>query len=218
MFKKFRNWIDKKINDSENKINKVIQNNVQGLEMKSNDLKKEIEDLKLIRAEVVSKITEDKVITDYNIGKVLKKITDSEEIDKERKLEIGKFKNELEKRLMDFHKEITNKCFSSMENIMRYTKEVSLIDRLASQMKDNDLVALQASLLQPVLQTRIQAEKNKRAEKITESFVKNGNDIISGRNKIHKEFLDMQKKGQDILAIKEKLDSYDEIISKLEKE
>mgnify|MGYP001558492753 CR=1 FL=1 len=120
-------------------------------------------------------------------------------------------KNDTEKRLIEFHKEITDKCFTSMETIMRYTKEVSLIETLANQVKDKDLISLQTALLRPIIAQREQEKEVKMEENIP-NFLKS---IIEKRDVLHSEYLVLNRQKKDTKEVEIRLEILNWIVEGL---
>ena len=127
---------------------------------------------------------------------------------------LASFRNENEARLIAFHKEITDKCFSSMETIMRYTKEVSLIETLASQIKDKDLAALQTALLRPVISQRYEKEKEDKAQAVCDNVSILGEEIIKKRDLLQQEYLVANRQKKDTKEIEIRLEVLNWIIER----
>ena len=127
---------------------------------------------------------------------------------------LASFRNEIEARLIAFHKEITDKCFSSMETIMRYTKEVSLIETLASQIKDKDLAALQTALLYPVISQRYEKEKEDKVQAVCDNVSILGEEIIKKRDSLQQEYLILNRQKKDTKEIETRLEILNWIIER----
>ena len=117
-----------------------------------------------------------------------------------------------DKKLVDFHKEITDKCFSSMESIMKYSKEVSLITTLAENLKDRDLVALQTQLMKPVLDQKWEQSKQDKINKTDKNAKSMGGEIVNRRKILHDKYLEMNKHKQNTKEIEGLISQLDWII------
>jgi len=135
------------------------------------------------------------------------------ELRNEFNLIIGKLENDIEKKLIEFHKEITERYFETLEKIFRLNKEISLINTLAGQVKDKDFADLKAQMMQPLLEARWAEKRKEDGQKI----INNGEKIILQRQALHNEMLLMEKKGQDISKMKEQLKVYDAILEEIKK-
>jgi hypothetical protein len=121
---------------------------------------------------------------------------------------LQKANNELERRLIEFHGEVTERYFDTLEKIFRLNKEISLINTLAGQVKDKDFADLKAQMLQPLLEARWKDKEKSDGEKI----VNKGQHIILERKKLHDEMLLEEKQGKDVKDKKEQLKAFDKIL------
>lgn len=128
-------------------------------------------------------------------------------------VDIQKFNNDVEKRLLEFHKEITDKYFSTLEKILRVHTESSIITALAHNIDQRNLDNLKSSLLKPFLEAKWETEKQEKGERIINA----GAQIIDEYDKLYKEMLEMEKKGEDISKVKVQVDTYANIIGRLAK-
>lgn len=129
---------------------------------------------------------------------------------------LGNVKNEVDTKLIEFHKQITDKYFQTLEDIFRYNKEISLMNQLAKHIDDKDLAQLKTQLLQPVLEARWAKEKKEKGEAIE----KNGEWVIEKRQRLHNQMLQMEKQTKpiaEIEAIKNQIIAFDVIIKKVQK-
>ncbi len=142
-----------------------------------------------------------------DLEKRLKLLEDKPQID------IQAFKNEVEKKLIEFHKEITDKYFSTLEKILRVHTESSIVTALAHNIDQRTLDNLKSSLLQPFLEAKWKADKEQKGEKIEKA----SEQIFSEFSKLHDEMLQMEKRGEDISKIKIQVNTYEDIIRRLAK-
>lgn len=137
------------------------------------------------------------------------KLRDS--IDKKLELfrfDLTKFENAFRKEILD---EITTKFFDTLDKIFRTSKEISLISTLANQVNGKDMANLRSQLLQPILEARWREEKNKKGERI----INKGAEIIEKRDKLHKDIIDKERRGERVDNLKIKLEIYNEIVGGL---
>ena len=170
-------------------FNHGLQEKIDGLQEKGNELKIDFERTKL----------------ELNI----KLKNEREDVD----VAIAKFENKFEARLIQFHKEVTEKYFEALEKIFRLNKEVSLINALAGQAKDKDYALMRAQFIKPFLEQRWEEEKSIKGKKI-ESY---GVWIQTERARMHEEMLTMEKQEKNTEAIKERIAAFDSIIGRMEK-
>jgi hypothetical protein len=126
-------------------------------------------------------------------------------------VDIQKFNNDIEKKLVEFHREITTRYFDTLEKILRVHTESSIITALAHNIDQRSLDNLKSSLLQPFLEAKWKNDREKDGERIINS----GEDIIKTRDDLHKQMLGMEKQGQDISKIKIQVETYNEIIGRI---
>ena len=126
---------------------------------------------------------------------------------------IIELKNELEGKLVHFHKEITDKYFSTLEKILRVHTESSIVTALAHNIDQKTLDNLKSSLMQPFLEAKWKADKEQKGE----TLLNNGEQVILEMDRLHKEMLETEKKGEDVSKLKIKVDTYKEIIGSLAK-
>lgn len=124
---------------------------------------------------------------------------------------IDKLKNDVDKKMIDFHREVTEKYFETLEKIFRLNKEISLMTQLAGQVKEKDLNNLQSMMLQPFLEARWDDKKKKEGTAI----LNKGASVIDKRNALHAQMLQMEKRGESVIAIKEQIKAFDWIISQV---
>lgn len=125
---------------------------------------------------------------------------------------VERLKVDIDKRLVEFHKEITDKYFKGLENITRQMREISLIETLASQMKSEDLQKLETALMQPVLSQQWEKEKQEEIDKADKTIKSSGQKLINLKNKLHNEYLVLNRSKQDTQAIEISLKVIDEIL------
>ena len=131
----------------------------------------------------------------------------------ELEAELKNLKFDFEKRILAFHKEVSDKYFASMENFMSRQREISLIHTLAGQIKDQDLVKLQVALLQPIIENKNKQEKKEVSEKIDNIIASKGNKILEQRDTLHNEYLVRNRNKQDTRDIESKLAVLDWILN-----
>lgn len=117
-----------------------------------------------------------------------------------------------EERLVQFHKEISDRYFNSLENIFRFNKEVGLIDKLCGSVKDKDFADLKAQLMQPLLESRWKEKEIVDGQRI----LNKGQEVIQKKNALHNEIIQLEKQGKDVAALKHKLIAYNEVMGIIE--
>lgn len=143
-----------------------------------------------------------------------KKLKQLEDENRAMKKDIANFQVVLEKRLLEFHNEVTGRYFDTLEKIFRSNKEISLINALAKQLDDKDFARLKAELMQPLLQARWAEEKRINGQQI----VNQGEKVIDRRNKLHDEIIEREKSGEDVKMLKERIQELDWIIKGIKNE
>lgn len=128
-------------------------------------------------------------------------------------VDIQAFKNEVEARLLSFHKEITDRYFSTLEKILRVHTESSIITSLAHNIDQRTLDNLKSSLMQPFLEAKWKADKEEKGEKIEGA----GEQIINEFSRLRNQMLEMERKGEDIGKIKIQVEVYESILGRLTK-
>ncbi len=124
------------------------------------------------------------------------------------KILLDEFRNANERRLIEFHKEITERYFETLDKIFRFNKEISLIDTLARQTNDKDFALLKSAFMQPVLQARWDDKRKKDGAKI----LSKGEEIILKQKELHKEILEKEKAGENVALLREQLKAYNQIL------
>ena len=125
--------------------------------------------------------------------------------------QIERLKIDNERTLVEFHKEITDKYFDTLEKILRVHTESSIVTALAHQINEKDLNNLKSSLMQPFLEAKWASDKNERGQKI----VNQGVAIIEERKRLHDEILLSERQGLNVEKEKERLVAFDWILSTL---
>lgn len=176
---------------------------------KINDLRHET--FQRIR-ELVSKIS---VQTEEFDNKLKQKADkqDVEDLRHETDQKFDKSNNQMEKRLIEFHKEIAKTYFDSLEKIFRFNREISLISNLAKQLDDKDFVNLKASLMQPFMELRWKQKKEDEGRKIEAA----GEKIITERDNLHNKIIREEKEGKDVSKMKEQLKVFDWLLAEVRK-
>jgi hypothetical protein len=136
-----------------------------------------------------------------------------EVLEEKPQVDIQAFKNEVEARLLLFHKEITDRYFDTLERILKVHTETSLITALANQISPKTMADLKSSLLQPFLETKWKSEREEKGQKIVNA----GEQIISEYDTLHTQMLQDEKQGKDISKTKLQLDVYKNLIERLTK-
>lgn len=125
---------------------------------------------------------------------------------------IDKLHNDFDAKIIEFHRQIADKYFSTLEQIFRFNKEISLINTLAQQVGEKDITQLKAALLQPSLEKRWAEKKLETGAKIEKSW---GVKIVERRTELHNRILEMERQGQPfekIAPLKAKLEELDKVI------
>ena len=138
-------------------------------------------------------------------------IQEKEVIEESVKKSIEKAESRVEKRLIAFHKEISDKYFNSLESIFKMSKEIALIDALSDRLKDKDFSDFKAKMMQPFLESRWAEKKKQDAEKIESS----GERIISRKKILQDRLLEDERHGRDVTKLKEEIKAFDWIISEV---
>ena len=113
-------------------------------------------------------------------------------------LDVNKLKNEI-------YKEVTDKYFSAMNDFMKSTKEMQLIEQLASQVKSEDIDRLRTVLMEPVLTQRWENEKEQKINKIDNSLSSRGAEILKKEKEFYAKYLEMGRTKQDTKEIEMEL-------------
>lgn len=127
-------------------------------------------------------------------------------------IEFNKLKNEIEKRLIEFHKEITDKYFETLEKILRVNSESSLITALAHQVNQKDLSNLRSVLLKPFLEEKWKNEEIQKGFDVDKKLTTLGQQLIKMRKNLYDEMLIKEREGEDINEIKGKVEILNYII------
>jgi len=136
----------------------------------------------------------------------------NESVDSKIDEKTNNFKNYLETRLIEFHKEVSDRYFSSLENILRTNREISLIESLAGHIKKEDLQALETSLLQPVLEQRWKQENKEQVDKVSEIVESKGAKIIERKKYLHEKYLELNRQNKNTSDIEREIAILDWII------
>lgn len=120
----------------------------------------------------------------------------------------GKIVNDVEKRLIEFHKEIMEKYFQTLEKILHFGKEISVIDSLAHRVNDQDLENLKRTIMQPIIEARYKEEANKVDDRV-KSF---GNEILNRRKELHETMIKKERQEEDVTNLKEQIALLDWVI------
>ena len=173
----------------------------------------------IVNKEVEKVRAEIKSLQEYE-KKAFEGVKDYIEQKTDRNNEFAAFKNEIEARLLAFHKEITDKYFSSLEKIFRHYREISLIDSMAARMNgDKDLGKLKATLMKPYLQTIYKDAEDKQAGEINENIKTTGHKLLEQRSILHEEMIKKERKGlPGVDVLKGKITVLDYIIGGLKDE
>ena len=134
-----------------------------------------------------------------------------QELRNEFDLTVGQLENDTDKKLIEFHKEVTERYFETLEKIFRLNKEISLINTLAGSVKDKDFADLKAQMMQPLLEARWEEKKKELGKKVETQ----GEWVIEERQRLHNEALTLERHNQPIEKIdkvKERIAMLDEII------
>ena len=120
--------------------------------------------------------------------------------------------NEVELRLIGFHKEVTDKYFATLDKVLRFNKEISLIDSLAHRIDNNDLENLKKDIMQPILAARWKDKEKAEGKQIDKNIETLGDKIRLKRKELYDRYLDLDKKGQPTASVKAEIGILDKII------
>lgn|SRR3990167_2338586 len=123
--------------------------------------------------------------------------------------DMERLKIDNERALVEFHKEITDRYFDTLEKILRVHTESSIVTALAHQINEKDLNNLKSSLMQPFLEAKWSSDKADRGQKI----VNQGVAIIEERKRLHDEMLTSERQGLNVDKEKEQIKAFDWILS-----
>jgi len=126
--------------------------------------------------------------------------------------DLERLKIDMERRLVEFHKEISDKYFQGLENIFKYTREIQLIDNLSKNTNGQDFKALRSALMQPLLDYRYKMEREQTGAQIDKFVDAKSTDLVTQRDKIHNEFIIVQREGRDTKFLEGKLEILNQII------
>ena len=119
---------------------------------------------------------------------------------------------EIDKKFVSFHQEITDKYFNAIEQMYKFSKEISLIDSLAKNTKDGDFLRLKTELTRPVLEAKWKKAELEKGKQADENIKTLGQDIVAMRKQIHDEMLIKERQGKDITELKGKMEILNLII------
>lgn len=126
---------------------------------------------------------------------------------------IDEMELKVEKRLAEFHKEIIDKYFNSINTFMRWNKEISLVSHLEG--KNPDMTKLKQELMKPYLDDKWRSEKVNNANKINEILNSKGEEIRKKRETTYQEYLKADREGTgNREELKIKLETIDEILKR----
>ena len=103
----------------------------------------------------------------------------------------------VEKRLVQFHKEITDKYFQTLQDIFRVNKEISLIDNLAKSIDDKEFSKLKVSLMQPLLETRWKEMKDAASQQADSKVKTIGEILVEKKEELHQKYLVFNREKKD---------------------
>jgi hypothetical protein len=138
------------------------------------------------------------------------------EIEEMRKIgimqkDIENFKLEINKRLDDFHKSISDKYIKAIEDVLHITKETMLIDTLIKQVSEKDINNLRRVIMQPIIEERIkEADKNK-SQAIESNIQTEGGKLLELKKKLHAAQLQLNREGKDTKFLEGQLDILNQI-------
>lgn len=117
----------------------------------------------------------------------------------------------VQKDLVEFHKELTDRYFDTLERILRVHSESSLVTALAHQVNEKDLNNLKSSLLQPFLEAKWAKDRQEKGQGI----INKGEEIIKEWERLHEEIITKERGGFDFSKEKIQWDVLDKIVSEL---
>jgi len=153
--------------------------------------------------------------TDYKISGILnsclaiQKGQDRVEESVDQKIEMLKI--DVQRELVKFHKELTDRYFDTLERILRVHSESSLVTALAHQVNEKDLNNLKSSLLQPFLEAKWAKDKQEKGQNI----LNKGEVIIAEWERLHEEIITKERNGADVSKEKIQWAVLDKIVSEI---
>lgn len=130
----------------------------------------------------------------------------------ELRMMLKEHKNEVERRLIEFHKEVTDKFFGTIEKIFRWNKEITLIEKLAGNIGNEDFNKLRTALLEPVIKAHQEADFKTKADGITKKVESQGEVLLKLRQQTYDKFIEAERKEQPTEFLKGQLDILDKTI------
>lgn len=201
---------------------KNVNDSILNLEKKNSDC---CYDLVQANSEIKKELISENKSTNDTLSKLEDSMNDNlERMESElnNKLDQGKehlnnlvtrFENKFEARLIQFHKEVTERYFEALEKIFRLNKEITLVNALSGQVKDKDYAILRAQFMKPFLEERWKEDKKVKGKEIESQ----GEWVISERARMYDEMLVMEKQEKPTEAIKERIAAFDSILERVEK-
>ena len=126
---------------------------------------------------------------------------------------LEKIELRVDKKLVEFQKEIADKYFEQMNAFLRWNKEIALVSCMNG--KDPNINGLKRELMKPYLDEKFAVNKAAEAEKINQILKTQGEQIRENRENLYRDFLKAEREGKDPVltqTLKAKLDTLDEII------
>ena len=118
---------------------------------------------------------------------------------------------EVDKRLMEFHKEIADKYFESLANFIRWNKELAIVQYVKDKTGDTELGKIKLELMKPYLDEKYMINRAEQAEKINQTLQSTGELIRKRKQELYDEYIKLQREGKNFNDSKVKYEILQEL-------
>ena len=112
----------------------------------------------------------------------------------------------VDKRLIEFHKEVADKYFESLANFIRWNKELALVQYVKDKTGDTELGKIKQELMRPYLDEKYALDRANQADKINNTLQTRGEEIRKLKEEKYNQYIKLQREGMDFIAIKAQYD------------
>jgi len=126
---------------------------------------------------------------------------------------LAQLEMKVDRKLIEFHKEFTDKYFDNLNAFLRWNKEIALVSYMGG--KDPDIAVLKRELMKPYLEEKWATNKAIEADRINQILQSQGEQIRQKRENLYQQYLKVERENKDlklIQTLKAKLEILDEII------
>ena len=107
---------------------------------------------------------------------------------------IDSIDKKIDDKLSEFRKEMADKYFESLNNFIRWNKEMVLVQSLSNN-GDKGLGRLKREIMSPFLKDKIDQDKAMKAEKVNEVLASKGGELLYELNQMKDEHLRLEREG-----------------------